>query len=117
MAQSSSPTGGRGSCLAGEVPPSTRGQGCSPGAHSLGLAFGLWFLGSLRSFLRAGEGGTGRLSTVAFGAGLVTGTMALASTMASSTITFKLAGLQGTAVVVRALFDLGSMAAGLLWFP
>ena len=83
----------------------------------LALAFGLWFLGSLRSFLRAGEGGTGRLSTVAFGAGLVTGAMALVSTMASSAITFKLAGLQGTAVVVRALFDLSSMATGLLWFP
>lgn len=31
----------------------------------------LWFLGSLRSFLLRAEGGTGRLSTVAFGAGLV----------------------------------------------
>lgn len=31
----------------------------------------LWFLGSLRGFLLRAEGGTGRLSTVAFGAGLV----------------------------------------------
>ena len=31
----------------------------------------LWFLGSLRSTLRAGEGGSGRLSAVAFGGGLV----------------------------------------------
>jgi hypothetical protein len=31
----------------------------------------LWFLGSLRSFLLRAEGGTGRLSSVAFGAGLV----------------------------------------------
>ena len=31
----------------------------------------IWFLGSLRSTLRAGEGGTGRLSTIAFGGGLI----------------------------------------------
>jgi hypothetical protein len=31
----------------------------------------LWFLGSLRSTLRAGEGGTGRLSAIAYGAGIV----------------------------------------------
>ena len=38
----------------------------------LGLAgvFFLWFLGSLRSFLRAGEGEHGRLSAVAFGGGI-----------------------------------------------
>jgi hypothetical protein len=32
----------------------------------------LWFLGSLRSFLRAAEGGTGRLSSVAFAGGIAT---------------------------------------------
>jgi hypothetical protein len=31
----------------------------------------LWFLGSLRSTLRAGEGGTGRLSSIAFAGGIV----------------------------------------------
>ena len=38
----------------------------------LGLAgvFFLWFLGSLRSYLRAAEGQTGRLSAVVFGAGI-----------------------------------------------
>jgi len=35
----------------------------------LGAGFFIWFLGSLRSFLARAEGGTGRLSTVAFGAG------------------------------------------------
>lgn len=33
--------------------------------------FFLWFLGSLRSYLRAGEGGEGRLSAAAFGGGVV----------------------------------------------
>ena len=33
----------------------------------------IWFLGSLRSALRVAEGGTGRLASIAFGAGLVLG--------------------------------------------
>ncbi len=36
----------------------------------IGAGFFLWFLGSLRSFLVRAEGGTGRLSAVAFGAGI-----------------------------------------------
>jgi hypothetical protein len=36
----------------------------------------LWFLGSLRSFLRIAEGGTGRLSSVAFGGGVATAALA-----------------------------------------
>jgi hypothetical protein len=37
-----------------------------------GLFFFIWFLGSLRSALRVAEGGTGRVSSIAFGGGLVT---------------------------------------------
>jgi hypothetical protein len=36
-----------------------------------GAAIYLWFLGSLRSFLLRAEGGTGRVSAIAFGAGAV----------------------------------------------
>jgi hypothetical protein len=36
-----------------------------------GAAVSLWFVGSLRTYLLRAEGGTGRLSTVAFGAGIV----------------------------------------------
>ncbi|WP_370962536.1 hypothetical protein [Amycolatopsis sp. cg9] len=36
-----------------------------------GAALYLWFLGSLRSFLLRAEGGTGRVSAIAFGAGVV----------------------------------------------
>jgi hypothetical protein len=36
-----------------------------------GAALYLWYLGSLRAFLARAEGSTGRLSTVAFGAGIV----------------------------------------------
>jgi hypothetical protein len=37
----------------------------------IGAGFFLWFLGRLRGFLLRAEGGTGRLSTVAFGVGVV----------------------------------------------
>jgi hypothetical protein len=37
----------------------------------IGAGAYVWFLGSLRSFLMKAEGGTGRLSTVAFGAGII----------------------------------------------
>jgi hypothetical protein len=37
----------------------------------LGLFFYIWFLGSLRSALAAAEGGTRRLSSIAYGGGLV----------------------------------------------
>jgi hypothetical protein len=39
----------------------------------------LWFLGSLRSKLRVGEGDSGRLSAIAFGGGIVLATGALAN--------------------------------------
>jgi len=38
----------------------------------LSMVFFMWFLGSLRSNLRRAEGGSGRLSAVAFGGGLLT---------------------------------------------
>ena len=40
---------------------------------SVGMLFYIWFLGSLRSALASAEGGTGRLASVAYGAGLLTG--------------------------------------------
>jgi len=40
-----------------------------------GAAVSLWFLGSLRAYLLRAEGGTGRLSTVAFGAGVAWATI------------------------------------------
>lgn len=39
----------------------------------LSVPFFLWFLGSIRSHTRAAEGGTGRLSAVAFGGGVAAG--------------------------------------------
>jgi hypothetical protein len=45
----------------------------------LGAGFFLWFLGSLRSFLARAEGGTGRLSAVAMGAGIASTVITLAA--------------------------------------
>ena len=46
--------------------------------NALSAFFFIWFLGSLRAVLRVAEGAQGRLSTVAFGAGLITITLAVA---------------------------------------
>ena len=46
-------------------------------------AFFLWWLGSLRSYLRAGEGGEGRLSAAAFGGGIAGVALTLAGAASS----------------------------------
>src|SRR3989442_4567006 len=38
---------------------------------AVGVVFALWFFGSLRSYLRRAEGGTGRLSAVGFRGGVL----------------------------------------------
>jgi hypothetical protein len=38
---------------------------------AVGLFFFIWFLGSLRSAIAAAEGGSGRLASIAYGAGLI----------------------------------------------
>ena len=46
----------------------------------------LWFVGSLRSTLRTAEGGSGRLSAVAFGGGIVGAAAVMAAMSATLTI-------------------------------
>lgn len=82
----------------------------------LGLAalFFLWFLGSLRSYLRAGEGGAGRVSSAAFGGGAVGIALILGSVAVVNGISFKIAQ-SGDANLLRGLFDvsnaIGTMSA------
>ena len=85
----------------------------------LALAFALWFVGTLRSYLAQAEGGTGRLASVAYGGGLVAGAMALVGTAVTSALAFSVAqnAVPGSQPVLRALFDLGNMAFSLAWFP
>ena len=85
----------------------------------LAIAFGLWFAGSLRSYLMHAEGGTGRLASVAFGGAIVAGTIALVGTAVTSALAFSVAqsALPGSQAMTRGLFDLGNMAFSLAWFP
>jgi hypothetical protein len=75
---------------------------------ALGIFFFIWFLGSLRSALRVAEGGTGRLSSIAYGGGLV----------AAASLVFTLTAFEASAFrtdaspdVVRGLFDLSTVSA------
>src|SRR5256885_14390358 len=72
----------------------------------LGGALFLWFLGTFRSYLRAGEGGEGRLSAAAFGAGVAGVGLLLAGAAILNAVTFDLArrGLPAPQLV-RAVFD------------
>lgn len=71
---------------------------------ALGCVFFLWWLGSLRSYLRAGEGGEGRLSIAAFGGGVLGLAMTVAGAAVFSGLVFKAARL-GNPALNRALFD------------
>jgi hypothetical protein len=73
---------------------------------ALGTVFLLWWLGSLRSYLRAGEGGEGRLSVAAFGGGVLGIALTLAGAAIFSGLVFKTAAV-GNAAVNRAFFDVG----------
>jgi hypothetical protein len=69
------------------------------------FALFLWFLGSLRSYLRAAEGGEGRLSAAAFGGGVAAGAVLLVGLCALNSIAFKVAGEGAHPTLVRAMFD------------
>jgi hypothetical protein len=74
----------------------------------LAFAFFLWFLGSLRSYLRAAEGGEGRLSAAAFGGGVAAAALILAAICALNAGAFKVADetlLPGDLHLIRSLYD------------
>jgi hypothetical protein len=75
---------------------------------AVGVLFYVWFLGSLRSCLRSAEGGTGRLSSIAFGAGIAsTGFVFIALTAA---FTAALRPDEISPELVRTLNDVGVVA-------
>ena len=82
----------------------------------LGIVFFFWFLGSLRHTLTQAEGGTGRLSTVAFGAGVAAAALAMVTGGVQTALAFKAAG-EGNPAVVRAFFDLSNMVDTMTGFP
>lgn len=75
----------------------------------------LWFFGSLRSYLRSAEGRTGRLSAVAFGAGLVVVTVFGVSAALSAVLALRPEGT--LPAVAQALFDGTNVFYSMSWFP
>jgi len=77
----------------------------------------VWFLGSVRSYLRAGEGGEGRLSAAAFGGGIAGIALLLAGLGLLNGVAFKLAdGRLPDPAVTRALFDASSAVLTMVGF-
>ena len=73
----------------------------------------LWFAGSVRAMLRTAEGGTGRVSAIAFGGGVATGTLmigAYSAMLASSVRAGADGGISGEAATI--LYDLASTIQG-----
>lgn len=81
-----------------------------------GVVLLLWFLGSLRTFLMRAEGTPGRLSSVAFGSGLV----AVAIGSSGAAINVVLASQvaeQGDEAVVSAFYTLANTAFAVFFLP
>ena len=79
------------------------------------VAFFIWFLGTVRTHLRQAEGGDGRLSAVAFGAGLVFVAAAGAELLVQAALAFS--ATTADVRTVQALYDMVAASASLLAFP
>lgn len=82
----------------------------------LAAAFFLWFIGSLRSFLRPAEAGTGRLSAVAFGGGVAVVAAVIPIFAVSSALAYSVAR-ESDPGLVRALFEVRHMFEIFSLFP
>ena len=87
-------------------------------AFVLSAGFYLWFFGSLRSFLIRREGGTGRLSTVAFGAGFVWAGLQMAAQAFQVGVAIAPAeGLEPTLLwTMAAMFSIANMPLAVVLF-
>src|SRR3954452_9015718 len=74
----------------------------------LGSLVFLWWLGSLRSYLRSAEGGEGRLSAAAFGGGIAGVALLVAGICVLNGAAFDVAREFNEAAINRALFDVSS---------
>lgn len=70
---------------------------------AIGIFFLVWFLGSLRTALRVAEGGTGRLTSIAYAGGIVGAAALVVTLTAVEAAAFR---ADANADVVRGLFDL-----------
>jgi len=74
------------------------------------LFFFVWFLGSLRAAIAAAEGGTGRLASIAYGAGLVSVAVLVVGLTATATAAFRPEEVDPN--LTRALNDFGVLIGG-----
>jgi hypothetical protein len=72
--------------------------------------FGLWFLGSLRTFLESAEGDPGFLSRVAFGAGLVTITLATTASLPTVALAWDDTAAHADPGLLQAVWNLNTLA-------
>jgi hypothetical protein len=72
--------------------------------------FGLWFLGSLRTFMERAEGAPGFLSRVAFGAGLVTITMATTAGLPTVALAWDDTAARAEPGLLQAVWNLNTLA-------
>jgi hypothetical protein len=75
----------------------------------IGLIFFIWFLGSLRGALAAAEGGTARLASIAFGAGLIGAAVLMVGLAAGEAAAFRPGDVDPG--VTRALSDVFVVSA------
>jgi hypothetical protein len=75
----------------------------------VGVFFYIWFLGSLRDALASAEGGTGRLASIAYGAGLITAAFFIVGLTAYAAAAFHPGEVDPT--ITRALNDFGALCA------
>lgn len=72
--------------------------------------FFVWFLGSLRTYLRPAEDDGGRLSAVAFGAGLITIALAVAGSIPLTGLAWENAAARADAGLIRMTWNLSFIA-------
>jgi hypothetical protein len=82
---------------------------------SAAVAFFIWFLGIVRTHLQQAEGGNGRLSAVAFGAGLVFAAAAGTEILVQAALTFS--ATTADARTIQTFYDMVATSASLLAFP
>lgn len=77
---------------------------------ALAAFFGVWFLGSVRTFLERAEGAQGRLSRVAFGAGLVTITLATTASLPTVALAWDDTAALAEPGLLQAVWNLNTLA-------
>lgn len=77
---------------------------------AVSVCFFLWFLGMLQTFLRAAEGRSGHLSRIAFGAGLVTITSAVAAGLPAVALAWNKTAAGAEPGLLRAIWNLNTLA-------